>query len=193
MQAVDRKDCPNGRNMLLGSMAEEGERAFSEFYEARKGALLRFLTARLKCREEAEDVLQETFLQFRNTREKMEIANPDALLIKIAANLSIDRIRQNNSRMARERAWSDIYLRDGAAGDLGTTRATQHRSLEARGEIDRVIRVLKGLSYPVRTAFILHRFKGLSHQEVSEEMGLAKSTIEKHIIKTMRVLAKELK
>jgi len=40
----------------------------------------------------------------------------------------------------------------------------------------------------VRNAFILHKFKGLTHKQVAAEMGLAQSTVEKHIIKAMRVL-----
>ncbi|MFZ5610084.1 MAG: RNA polymerase sigma factor [Pseudomonadota bacterium] len=173
-------------------MADAAEKDFSQFYQTRRALLLRFLAARLKNHEEAEEVMQEAFVQFRQVQDKDPIASPDALLIKIAANLSIDRMRQNNSRRAREKAWSEIYFLNGAGDCAAAAGPIQHRIAEARGEIEQVLALLERLSYPVRTAFILHRFKGLSHREVAARLGLSTSTVEKHIIKAMKLLIKEM-
>ena len=173
-------------------MALDDDRSFSEFYNARRGPLLRFLMSRLRNQDEAEEVLQDAFVKFRQAQRDQDVANPEALLIKIAANLSIDRMRETKSRRAREKAWSDIYLSDDFGASASSSDAVQHRATEARAELDRVIQLLSSLSRPVRTAFILHRFKGLTHKEISEQMGLSRSTIEKHIMKAAERIMDEM-
>lgn len=163
--------------------------AIEDLFRDRRGQLLRYLTLRLGNRQEAEEVLQEAFIQYMAAQETTEIETPHAFLLKIAGNIAIDRIRHNASRTAREQDWSDTHYRSQSFDAvLGVGSAAQDRQLEAKEEIKRVLAVLSGLSKPVRTAFILHKFKGLTHKQVAAQMGLAQSTVEKHVIKAMRTL-----
>jgi RNA polymerase sigma factor (sigma-70 family) len=165
------------------------ETSIEDLFRERRGQLLRYLTLRLGNRQEAEEVMQEAFIQYMAAQETTQIETPHAFLLKIAGNIAIDRIRHNASRTAREQDWSDSHYRSQSFdAALGVGSAAQDRQLEAKEEIQRVLKVLSGLSTPVRTAFILHKFKGLTHKQVAAEMGLAQSTVEKHIIKAMRIL-----
>ena len=170
-------------------MSGTDEAAIEDLFRERRGQLLRYLTLRLGNRQEAEEVLQEAFIQYMAAQATTEIETPHAFLLKIAGNIAIDRIRHNASRTAREHEWSDSHYRSQSfEAVLGVGSAAQDRQLEAKQEIKRVMAVLSELSQPVRTAFILHKFKGLTHKQVAAEMGLAQSTIEKHVIKAMRTL-----
>ncbi len=170
-------------------MSEANEASIEQLFRERRGQVLRYLTLRLGNRQEAEEVLQEAFIQYMSAAAETQIETPHAFLIKIAGNIAIDRIRHNASRTARERDWSDSHYRSQSFdAAFGVGSPSQDRQLEAKEEIKRVLAVLAGLSEPVRNAFILHKFKGLTHKQVAAEMGLAQSTVEKHIIKAMRVL-----
>jgi len=48
------------------------------------------------------------------------------------------------------------------------------------------------LPTPVATAFRLHKFGGLSHGEVAQQMGVSRSSVEKYIMTALRSLLAEL-
>lgn len=161
--------------------------AFSAFYTARQPSLVRLLINKLRSREEAEEVAQEAFNQLHNMLQKQSVQYPNALLIKIAKNLAIDRIRQNISRRKREESWSDHQQLGEPSGHKGGyPEAPQHRQLEARAQLVQVLEALDQLGPSVRQAFVLSRFHELPHREVAAKLGLSQSTVEKHIIKATR-------
>ena len=170
---------------MTGNQEEDIEALLSRH----RPGLLRYLTARLGNAAEAEEVLQEAMLQFVKASETTDIQNAHALLVRICSRQAIDRLRHNISRGNRERAWSEDYYRAQSDDDtMGSLSAPQERQLAAKGDIETVMAVLDGLSQTVRTAFILHRFDGLSHREVAARMGLSQSTVEKHIMKASQQL-----
>lgn len=149
---------------------------------------------RLGNTEEAEEVLQEAFIGFLKAKENTKIENDYALLVRICSNQAIDRIRHNASRRNRERSWSDQYYRSRSDDDVfGSTYASQERQAVAKDDIRMVEEILEGFSETLRTAFILHRFEGLSVKEVAARMNLAQSTVEKHIMKVSRHLFQRLR
>jgi RNA polymerase sigma factor (sigma-70 family) len=67
----------------------------------------------LSDREEALDIAQEVFLSaYRNLDRFREEASLSTWLLKIAANRSLNRIRQRSSRAAREVTYPESALRD---------------------------------------------------------------------------------
>ncbi|MDA3813102.1 MAG: sigma-70 family RNA polymerase sigma factor [Candidatus Cloacimonetes bacterium] len=68
--------------------------AFQIFYGRHKDALYTFLHNR--CRKDASDLFQETFIKFIDAAARKEITNPKAYLFKISMNLI-----RNSSRQAK--------------------------------------------------------------------------------------------
>ena len=170
-------------------MSDRPEQTIDALLAQHRPGLLRYLTMRLGNAAEAEEVLQEAMLQFVKASETSDIQNAHALLVRICSRQAIDRLRHNISRGNRERAWSEDYYRTQSDDDsMGSLSAPQERQLAAKNDIEAVMVVLDGLSETVRTAFILHRFDGLSHREVAARMGLSQSTVEKHIMKASQQL-----
>ena len=101
----------------------------------------------------------------------------------------IDRVRERDARAAREDAWGKTNI-EGADCDLSPGLSVDPaRALEAKQQVAAAMRVLEELPEKTRRIFLLHRFEGLSHAEVSDRTGIPKSTIEKHMIKAIRALA----
>lgn len=157
-------------------------------FQRRREVFLRVLARRMGDWSEAEDTLQEAFIHFERASKNGSINNPDAYLMQIALNLAVDRLRQNSSRQRREENWFKANMDDRSGSEYASPIPAPDRILMARDELARLQGLLDGLSPKVRTAFILHKIEGLTHQETAEEMGISKSTVEKHIMKAMRYL-----
>ena len=164
-------------------------RSLEELFRLQRAPLIRFVTAKIKDEMEAEEIVQEAFIRFQNKYDANETASPEALLVRIAANLVIDRIREKNARAAREDAWGKLNT-EGADDGIGPSQSVDAaKTLEAKQEIQAALQVLDGLPQKTRMVFMLHRFEGLTHAEVSERTGIPKSTIEKHMIRAIKALA----
>lgn len=70
---------------LISAYRSGNLEAFHEFYNRYKDALYTFLFNR--CREEADDLFQDTFQNFINAAAARKIENPKAYLFQIALNL----------------------------------------------------------------------------------------------------------
>lgn len=170
-------------------MSSAPKRTLEELFRLQRPALVRFVTARLKDPMEAEEIVQEAFIRFQAKYDPTEIASPEALLARIAGNLVIDRVRERDARAAREDAWGKLNTE--GAGDLAESNlgVDPARALSAKQDVAAALAILDGMPEKTRQIFLLHRFEGLSHAEVSARTGIPKSTIEKHMIKAIKALA----
>jgi RNA polymerase sigma-70 factor (ECF subfamily) len=66
------------------------------------------------------------------------------------------------------------------------------RRLSGREEVERLRRVLANIPPKCREAFELRKFDGLSQREIAGRMGIAESTVEKHLAKALRLVIKEM-
>lgn len=164
-------------------------RTLEGLFRVQHGPLLRFALARVKDEAEAEEIVQEAFLRFQNKYDPATVDSPAALLARIATNLVIDRVREKNARAAREDAWGKLYIQ-GADEDMSANQSVDPaRTLSAKQQVAAAMAVLEQLPEKTRQIFLLHRFEGLTHAEVSARTGVPRSTVEKHMIKAIKALA----
>ena len=128
-------------------------------------------------REEAEDVLQDTYLKaWRSLQSGFRPQAPDAWLLHIARNLCISRHRarlRSASRPSRSRR------------SLWTTGSPGHRAMSC----SRFRRRSPKLPELQRRAVVLREWRGLSYEEIAAELGLTYSAVATHISRGRRLLA----
>lgn len=168
-------------------MSKSSDQALTEIYDQNRSRLKRFLAARLGDEDEAEDAVQEVFLKLHQAQPNQPIENPAAYLFRIAANTSIDFLRRRQSARIRDSQWADLQA-SRAAGEPISPHPSPERVAESRARLERLVAALEDLSPKVRRVFILHKFEGLSHAEVAAELGISKSTVEKHMIAALKSL-----
>lgn len=140
--------------------------------------------------EDAEDVVQETFIRaFRQLSRFEARSNFSTWLYRIAYNCAIDFIR---ARPHRESAEERETLE--AMSDVVST--PDAHDMAYAGEIsERVQLALNGLSPKERAAFLLRHYHGHSIEEIGASLGM-KTNATKHSIfravKKMRVALEEL-
>jgi RNA polymerase sigma factor (sigma-70 family) len=167
------------------------ESAFArELFERYQLSLYRYLTRLLHSREEAQEILQETYLRIlRQPTFDHVRANARAYLFQTATNLARDLFRHKALRgIEAERA---LFSASGL--DTPHWESWPDLALEAE-QVGRVILdVLRGLDPAVRAALLLHRFRGLKQQEISVRLGVSERTVERYIKEGLTRIAAQLK
>jgi len=176
------------------ALARDGDsEAFRELVDRHSRAVYRLAYRMTGSAQDAEDVVQETFLKaYRQLGRFESRANFSTWLHRIAVNCSIDLMRARPHREAGHDA-ADL---DQLGNDDETRRQASPERLMLSTEVqDRVAGAMSSLSMMERAAFALRHFEGQSIEEISRALGL-KTNATKHSIfravKKMRVALEPL-
>jgi len=132
---------------------------------------------------DAEDLVQEAFHNFLKVDEIERISDPKSFLLQTASNLAISRLRKqgNHSRYLSEMDHQAEY------------ELTPERAVSGEKDLEKLQEALDRLPEKYRRTFLLSRMEGLSYREISAKLEIPQSTVEKHIIKTLRHLRDTLR
>jgi RNA polymerase sigma-70 factor (ECF subfamily) len=147
---------------------------FQQYY----GELLRFFTAKLGCREQASDVVQDTFLRVRGLSDLESVVQPRAFLYKTALNLSVDLFR-------RQRIRAERITQLETTEELPSPATRPDDVVEAKERVQLLQNAIAELPPKCRQVFLLHKFMELSHAEIAARLGISKNMVEKHVMKAM--------
>jgi RNA polymerase sigma-70 factor (ECF subfamily) len=177
------------------ALARDGDsEAFRALVDRHSRAVYRLAHRMTGSSQDAEDVVQETFLKAYRQLSRFESrANFGTWLHRIAVNCSIDLIRARPHREAGQDA-SDLDQFP-ADGRVHAGHASPERLMLSTEVQDRVTSAMSSLSAMERAAFTLRHFEGQSIDEISRALGL-KANATKHSIfravKKMRVALEPL-
>lgn len=142
--------------------------------------LRRHLNFRLRNADDAADIAQTSFAQvFARAQapadQAGEIESPRALLFRVAHNLLIDQSRHRKI----VQAWED------ERGPLlaGMAAPSSEYLYAQRQIIERVVAQLERLPPRRREVFLLFRAYGHSQAEIAARLGLAESSVAKHVLR----------
>ncbi|WP_336966552.1 RNA polymerase sigma factor [Sphingobium aquiterrae] len=140
----------------------------------------------LRNEEDAEEVVQEVYARLMALGDWQRIADPHAFAMRMIRHLAIDRFRR-----------ADVVRIDRAVVlhelDAADDRPLPDQIAIDREELRRVARAMEMLPQRCREALHLRRIDGLPPGRVAENMGIAVSTVEKHLVKGLRLLHEALK
>jgi len=154
-------------------------------YDACAGRVMAVAFQLLRDRAEAEDVVQETFLELWRRTSSYDAARSsrETWAVLIARSRALDRIRARGSAArAAERAAADPP----APAPLPSGLA------EGRERETRVHKALASLPTPQRVAIELAYFGGLSQTEIASRTGEPLGTVKTRLRLAMEKLAAEL-
>jgi len=172
---------------LFARIAEGDREAFGLFYDRYAPVLFGFCARILKDARDAEDVLQETFVQVWRDAGRFDPTRASAKtwLFTIARSRALDRWRSRRSVERRLSATPDESLDRAGAGDGGQDAAAQR---------DYVSRCLEKLSENEQAVLRLAYFDGYTQEEIAarlnEPLGTVKSRTRSGLTK-LRAIAAE--
>lgn len=143
----------------------------------------RLLLRRGRTREETEDLIQDAFVKMQEyCNQGGEVRQPEGFLVRTVMRLAIN---------ARRDAHPELYV-DQKADELTLlidTNPTPDEVLAGEQCLLLMRDSLDAVSRRTREVFFMHRFDGLSYQQIAQRLQLSVSAIEKHIASALAVLA----
>ncbi|MES2990379.1 MAG: sigma-70 family RNA polymerase sigma factor [Pseudomonadota bacterium] len=169
-----------------------GDRAaFATLYERSSPHLLGVILRIQRDRAQAEDILQEVYVNVWRAARSFDAAQSQPLtwLTSIARNRAIDSLRRKQSQPQLQTNFthpdeedSDVY--DTVASDAPGPLDLLSRASDARA----LATCMEGLSAPQRQSVALAFFDGLSHAEVAENMAQPLGTVKSWVRRALQSL-----
>lgn len=128
-----------------------------------------------------DDIVQETYARLAAMHSVADVRDPRTYTFQTAHSVIVSYVRR--ARIVSIRAAVDIEELDSAECEV-----SPEREWEGRDELLRLGQVIATLPDKCREVFLLRRVEGLSQREVSQRLGLAESTIEKHMARGIKLL-----
>jgi RNA polymerase sigma-70 factor (ECF subfamily) len=172
---------------LLHAVAARDKEAFQQLYARHSALLFGFALKILSDRAEAEDVLQEVFIQIWKTASSFDEGRgkPLGWFIMLTRSRAIDRLR---SRKTRTRL-TESAAKEGTPTSVDATPADDALASETQ----RAVRgALNALPPDQRVPIEMAYFKGLTQFEISQQLGQPLGTVKTRIRSGMMRLREQL-
>lgn len=174
---------------LLRAVARGDESAFARVYDRYSPILLGLMLRILRSRAEAEDVLQEVFLQVWQRAHSFDPARGRAFtwLVTLARSRAIDRLRSVGSReRATQRSAEDVPPESEPAewADAAAVRAERAEAVQA---------ALAELPEEQRQVLVLAYLEGMSQSEIAAAKNQPLGTVKTRTRSALRKLSESLR
>jgi RNA polymerase sigma factor (sigma-70 family) len=150
-----------------------------------EAALVRFLSRSWFVQHEVPDLRQDVYVLVYAAAAKSRPHAPKSLLFATARNLMIDRIR-------RKRIVSIDAVGNLEALDVLVDNDSPERRTSAYEDLRQLAKAFDELPPKCRETVWLRRVDDMPQKAVAVRLGITEKTVEKHVMKGMRLLATAL-
>ncbi len=133
-------------------------------------------------RQDIEDILQDTYINTYKSSLKQQILFPKAFMVKTAIRLA------NRTIKLAQRVDTDVDVNNQSDEslfryDISSFSSQTEQEVLNREDFGLLCAAVEKLPEQCRKVFILKKVYGLSQREISAELGISESTVEKHVAK----------
>jgi RNA polymerase sigma-70 factor (ECF subfamily) len=156
---------------LIQQVAQQDREAFSQLYDRFSNLVFTLAVRMLRARSDAEDLLQEVFVQVWRQAENYsaERGSPEAWIINIARSRAIDKIRSIR-RMEKSFVLTDDPARAESSENVESSAAESEAKLTMNS-------ALANLPEAQRKVLELAYFDGLTQSEIAERLAEPLGTV----------------
>lgn len=171
---------------LIRRLRSSDASAFEQLFRQYHQPIFNFLFYKLGESQTAEDILQDVFVLLWEKRHTVdENLSIKAFLYKIAENMALNHIRHHKVVLKYEQALTFQNQTEPFVSPQSRLEAEELRK--------NVADALKNLPEQQRIVFMMSRFENLAHKEIARRLNISVKTVETHIGKALKALAKEVK
>lgn len=178
---------------LVAQSREGDTKAFGELVRRYEGKIFRLAQHVTQNREDAEDVLQETFMKaYEHLDQFQGNSKFYTWIVRIAVNQALMKLRRRKTdkSVSLDEAidtGEDTIVREIAAWDEDPE---QRFSREELGEI--LDSAIQGLEPPYRSVFVLRDIEELSTEETADALGLSVPAVKSRLLRARLQLREKL-
>lgn len=169
----------------FNAIKEGNETTFEMIFRLHYQPLCRYAFTILQDRDEAEEIVQATFLNVWEKRESLHIESSlKSYLYRAVRNSCLNAIKHN--KIKQRHAEESMAISERVHESV--THAVLSEELDQRiGE------ALKALPEQCRLIFQLSRFEELKYAEIAEQLSISIKTVENQMGKALRIMREQLK
>jgi RNA polymerase sigma-70 factor (ECF subfamily) len=162
--------------MQVGDGADETVTAYVEtLFREYRGPLFRYLAGLLPNAEDADELLQETYLRLLRQEGLDHVeANARAYVFQIATNLVRDFFRHRKAHRADQHATLDNH-------HFERQLQEPEESIQWDDTLARLKTALLSLEPAVCQVFLLHRFSGMTYPQIARTLRIGTRTVERYM------------
>lgn len=185
---LDPETANESQTLLLRRIAAQDRPALTEFYDQTAGVLFGTAVRILGDTHEAEEVVQDVFVQIWNKAGTFDgtLGAPFHWALGITRNRSIDRVRARQRRTRILESVTEETANNPAASPSPTDFTLNEE------ELVNVRSAVKSLPQDQRQAIEMAFFGGLTHQEIAETLNEPLGTVKARIRRGMLKLRDSL-
>jgi RNA polymerase sigma-70 factor (ECF subfamily) len=170
---------------VLETIQSGNESAFEMIFRAYYQPLCRYAYSFLSDKEEAEEVVQSSFITVWEKRKSLDIQTSlKSYLYRMVRNACLNVIKHEKIKQQH------------VAHELAVTEAT-YESVSQKvyaSELElKIGEAMKVLPEQCRLVFQLSRFEELKYQEIADQLQISVKTVENHMGKALKIMREQLK
>lgn len=176
---------------LVQSARQGDMEAFRQLFDQNKRKVFAIAFRYAKNKEDAEDILQDTFIKAYQALDKYRTDGGNSFtswLYRIGINSSIDLLRKKNKM---EDKFFDPDNLDNLSSD--NQGHNPEHSVALQDTRDKISVVLNQLTARQRMIFILRHYQQLSTLEISEYMGCSQGSVKKQLFRAVTAIKDHFK
>lgn len=169
-------------DIVAAMAAGDSGPALSAFYAQYSSMVLALLMKMLGSRAEAEEILQEVFVELWKRASQYDSARGSVIawVITVARCRALDALRARSRRQGNrqsEYSEGDALVTEGGRPDVLVSSTRWHQALR---------QAFQRLSAEQRAVLELSYFQGMSHGQIADTLGLPVGTVKSRILAGMR-------
>jgi RNA polymerase sigma-70 factor (family 1) len=170
---------------LINGLHNSNEQAFESLFRMYYDRLCNYANTIVKDTDEAEEMVQQTFLIVWENRENLAIhTSVKSYLYRAVHNSCLNKLKHNKVRQKHDEHYK-----------LQTENVFENGAQELLGnELEKQINdAINTLPPQCKTVFVLSRFENLTYAEIAEQLGISIKTVDKHMVKALKIMRSHLK
>jgi RNA polymerase sigma-70 factor (ECF subfamily) len=172
-------------NQLFETLKAGDITAFEMLFRTYYQPLCNYAFTFVQDHDEAEEIVQSTFLQVWEKRDVLEIrTGVKPYLYAMVRNASLNVIK--HEKVKQQHMAVEIAM--GERSVESVSRTVMASELEAR-----IYNAMEALPEQCRLVFKLSRFEELKYSEIAEQLNISIKTVENHMGKALRIMREQLK
>jgi RNA polymerase sigma-70 factor (ECF subfamily) len=175
---------PYEQQTLICQLKAGDKQAFNQLFYQHERKLYNFSCKLLHSQEDAEEIVQEVFIRVWEHRSTLKEDLPfEAFIIRIAKNLIYNKAK----RKVNEYAYKEYCIKHLNKALLTTENEVNFNALE-----ELTSHFIEQLPPKRKIIFTMSRVRGLTNQEIANQLNISTSTVENQINKALKAFKHHL-
>lgn len=176
----------------LVRLARKGDKeALKILFDQNKDKIFALAYHYTKNSQDAEDILQETFIKAFRSLAKFNLQNGTSFspwLYRIGINCSLDQLRRTKTKKNSQAHMEN--LENISSDETNSDPAVIRQKSELREKIDNTLKTLSGQQ---RMVFVLKHYQQLTIREIAEHLSITEGGVKKQLFRAVHTLKDSLK